>query len=61
MVPTRCATISKVLVTRLAVQRLAQGGVGFHVQGRETIVEDVNGCVLHQGARNRQPLFLPAR
>jgi hypothetical protein len=46
---------------RLAVQRLAQGGVGLHIKGGETVVEYVNGRVFHERPRDRKPLFLAPR
>lgn len=47
-------------VVRAFKQGTAQGGVGFEIQSRKGIVENVDGCLFHQGAGDGKALPLPA-
>ena len=44
----------------VGLERLAQCRIRLVIQRRETVVEDVNGSLLDQGACDGQALFLPA-
>ena len=35
-------------------------GVGFHIHRRQRVVENLNGCILHQHAGNSHTLLLAA-
>ena len=48
-------------VARLVLQRMAQGRIGFKVQGRKTVIEDIQIGMLHERTGDCQTLALAAR
>ena len=47
--------------SRFFLERAAQARVGFKVEGREAIVEDIDRRFFHEGAGDRQSLLLASR
>ena len=60
IVLTRWATRMTVASPMLSLQILAQGLVGFHVQGGEAVVKDIDLRLLHQGPGDGHALALAA-
>src|SRR5512145_1849576 len=48
-------------VASLFFERPAQGRIGFEIQSRKAVVEDIDRWFLDQRSSNRQALFLPTR